>query len=249
MTMRVFVPALLLAVGLAGCGTHPAGRPARAGAPPIRLTATLVRPTDVTLTWSDGARDVAGHVVEFATAPQGPYTVLRFAAPGETRFTHPDLMPETSFYYRVRAYAGPASRPVDVTVPGVRRADETAKDDGRWASPHRVPAGRSGRHTVRDGSTAAAPTNLRGTVMTPNGIRFTWTDNAGDEDGYLLESRPKGRPDFQVVAVIDPDVDSFGLVTLPNERVASYRVRAFAYGRSSNLASQKTGADPADRTP
>jgi hypothetical protein len=158
------------------------------------------------------------------------------------RFTHPDLMPDTSFYYRVRAYSGPSCPPIDVSVPGGTGAD--AKDDGGWASPHRGPSGGAGRHTVRDGSAAAAPTALRGSVMTPNGIRFTWTDHAANVDGFLLESRPKGRPDFQVVAVIDPDVDSFGLVTLPNERVASYRVRAFAYGRSSNLASRKTGPEP-----
>ncbi|GAA4624079.1 hypothetical protein GCM10023196_022800 [Actinoallomurus vinaceus] len=243
--MRVSILALLLALGLAGCGTRPAARPPGAD-PPIRLTATLVKPTEVTLTWRDTQRGVAGHVVEFATNPRGPYTVLRFAPPGETTFTHPDLMPETSFYYRVRAYYGPTSRSIDVTVPGGRRAGKDATRDDDWATPRHI-GGPADRHTVRDGSAAATPTDLRGTVMAPNGIRFTWTDHAGDEDGYLLESRPRGRPDFQVVAVIDPDIDSFGLITLPEERVASYRVRAFAYGRSSDLAVRKTGADPADR--
>jgi hypothetical protein len=243
--MRVSTLVLLLVLGLAGCGSRPATRHAMAD-PPIRLTATLVKPTEVTLTWRDTQRGVAGHVVEFATNPRGPYTVLRFAPPDETTFTHPDLMPETSFYYRVRAYRGPASRPIDVTVPGGRRKGADAKRDDDWATPRRI-GGPADRHTVRDGSAAATPTDLRGTVMTPNGIRFTWTDHAGDEDGYLLESRPSRRPDFQVVAVMDPDIDSFGLITLPEERVASYRVRAFAYGRSSNLAAQKTGTDPGDR--
>ena len=238
--------ALLLLVAVsAGCATGTAGR-ATAPGPAIRLTARLASPTDITLSWADRARGNAGHVVEFATDPRGQYTILRFAPPGETTFTHPDLMPDTSFYYRVRPYAGPASRAIDVTVPGASRGRSTTKGDDGWAYPRRVQRGRTTGHTVRDGSGAAAPTDLRATVMTANGIRFTWTDHASDEDGYLLESRPRGRAGFQVVAVIDPDIDSFGLVTLPREKVAAYRVRAFVYGAPSNLASRRTGADPSD---
>jgi hypothetical protein len=44
------------------------------------------------------------------------------------------------------------------------------------------------------------------------------------------------------VALLDPDVTSFGLVKLPREKAASYRVRPFYYGTASDLAARRTGA-------
>jgi len=86
--------------------------------------------------------------------------------------------------------------------------------------------------------------------MHANGIRFRWTDRATDEEGQLLEARPEGSSEFRVVAVLDPDVNSFGLVTLPHEKRAWYRVRAFAYGPPSGVAHQHTGSGrPADDEP
>jgi hypothetical protein len=41
--------------------------------------------------------------------------------------------------------------------------------------------------------------------------------------------------------VLDPDVNQYGLVTLPTEKRASYRVRAYFSGAPSNLAKQTTG--------
>ncbi|MGW7357951.1 hypothetical protein ACWGI0_15305 [Streptomyces sp. NPDC054802] len=48
-----------------------------------------------------------------------------------------------------------------------------------------------------------------------------------------------------MVAVLDPDVNSLGLVTLPHQKRASYRVRAFFYGPPSGVAHQHTGSDRA----
>jgi hypothetical protein len=78
-------------------------------------------------------------------------------------------------------------------------------------------------------------------VKHANGILFTWTDHASDEEGCLLEARTDGSPAFEPVAVLDPDVNSYGLITLPGEKKASYRVRAFAYGAHSNVIELRTG--------
>lgn len=244
MTARAVLALSLLAVGPAGCAHAPPG-PAPAPARGIRLSATLTSPTDIVLRWADPDRDAAGHVVEFATDPQGPYTILGFLPSSRTTFTHPDLMPKTPFYYRVRPYYGPASRVITVTVPRPG-ADEDAKDDYRWASPRPIHGASVARHPIRQAGAGAAPTDLHGVVVHANSIRFTWTDHANGEDGYLLEARPEGGADFGAIAVLDPDVESFGLITLPNEKTASYRVRAFYYGRPSNLAHRTTGAGPPD---
>lgn len=70
------------------------------------FTAALTSPTDVVLTWPD---DDAGHRVEYANDPAGPWTTLRFLPPHTTSYRHPDLIPETPFYYRVQPFTGPLS--------------------------------------------------------------------------------------------------------------------------------------------
>jgi hypothetical protein len=91
---------------------------------------------------------------------------------------------------------------------------------------------------------AGAPTGLQATVMHANGIRFVWTDHASDEEGFLLEVNPAGQADYAVAAVLDRDINSYGLITLPGEKKATYRVRAFYYGAPSNIVHLKTGHEP-----
>jgi hypothetical protein len=232
---------LLLVAGLAGCSS---ARPEEAPGPPLptQLVAKLVSPTDITLAWKSTQTDVAGRTVEFATEQDGQYTILQFVSPSQTTYEHRDLMPETTFYYRVRPFFGPASRPVEVTLPP-GEYDENSPDDEEWAKPHSDAKGPVPAQTIRNptGAEAAAPTDFVATVMNPNGIKFTWTDRASDEEGYLLEAKPDGSADYTPVEVLDPNITSVGLITLPNEKKASYRVRAFYYGESSNIAHQKTG--------
>ncbi len=238
------VLALLAAVALAGCASTAAPP---AGAPPstaIRLTATLTDPTDIALGWRDAGPAPAARTVEFATEPDGQYTILGFLPAGTTTYEHRDLMPQTPFYYRIRPVYGPASAAVHVDLPPGDLSDASQSQDAPdWAQPTTAPGQPGSTATIRDPAAAAAgtPTGLRATVVDPNGIRFTWTDHASDEDGYLLEVRPAGAPDFAVVDVLDRDVTGVGLVTLPSEKHADYRVRAFWFGAPSNVATRTTG--------
>jgi hypothetical protein len=240
------VPSLLLwLAGAAACQGPPPTEAVPRTEPATHLTSALLSPFDVALEWSDGGRaDVAGRIVEFATESDGEYTIIQFLPPRQTRFTHPDLVPETTFHYRVRAYHGPASSPVAVTMPDDPAAG-TEPDDPTWAAPRVVPQREDViRLSLRGARGAgAAPADLRARLRSSSGILFTWTDHASDEDGFLLEARPEGSADFAVVAVMDPDVNSFGLLTLPSEKRAAYRVRAFYYGTPSNLVRQTTGPD------
>jgi hypothetical protein len=96
----------LVAVALlaAGCAT---------ATPPF--TATLTSPTDVVLSWPD---DGAGHRVDYANDPAGPWTTLRFLPAHTTSYHHPDLIPETPFYYRVQPFTGPVSTDVHPAISG-----------------------------------------------------------------------------------------------------------------------------------
>ncbi|MBF8187180.1 fibronectin type III domain-containing protein [Nonomuraea sp. K274] len=202
---------------------------------PVRLSADLVSPTDVTLRWDGRDPAAAGHVIEFATEPGGPYTILGFLPLEQTSYTHPDLIPHTTFHYRLRPYYGQASAPVDVTLGGGPYPEQ----EPDWSQPRTIPGGPRG--TLPTGSGEAAPADLKVSIAQADGVAFSWTDRTGDEEGFLLENRPAGRPDFHVVAALDPDINAVGLITLPEERHAAYRVRAFRYGPPSNVVNRTTG--------
>ncbi|WP_308315767.1 fibronectin type III domain-containing protein [Streptomyces sp. ISL-100] len=162
--------------------------------------------------------------------------------PAQSTYRHPDLMSRTPFHYRLRPYYGPASQPVQVSLPPGDLTEKDQRNDHEWASPRTVGGRVVPTHPV--GDDAAAPSGLKATVKHANGIRFTWTDHAGDEEAQLLEARPAGSRSFRPAAVLDPDVNSFGLITLPEEKKASYRIRAIVYGEQSNVVRLKTGAEP-----
>jgi hypothetical protein len=94
----------LTALLAAGCSAAPA------------FTASLTSPTDVVLSWPDD--DADGHRVEYANDPAGPWTTLRFLPPHVTSYHHPDLIPQTPFYYRVQPFTGPVSTELHATASG-----------------------------------------------------------------------------------------------------------------------------------
>jgi hypothetical protein len=185
----------------------------------IRLSASIIG-DDVTLAWEGHRGDV---VVEFATEPDGPYTVLGFVPRAQATYEHPDLMPATTFYYRVRPVEGPASD-VATVVPATDRVE--GED---WLVPRTVPDDRA---SPKPGGT---PTNLLVESVGPDALRLTWTDNAADEAGYLVEHQVGGR--FEVVFVVEADVNYVGLI---GDGADTYRVRAYRYGEMSNVVSERT---------
>jgi hypothetical protein len=193
---------VLVALLAAGCAASPAP------APPPPFTATLTSPTDVVLTWPD---DNAGHRVEYANDPAGPWTTLRFLPPHTTSYHHPDLIPETPFYYREQPFSGPVSPETTVGAPAAPSAGGTA------------------------------PANLWAQAAADGTLTFSWTDMSKSEAGFLLEIRRPGEPGFSPVEVTDPDTTVCGLSPLPGEEGSAYRLRALSYGPLSPVVHQTTG--------
>ncbi|MFJ4835283.1 fibronectin type III domain-containing protein [Streptomyces sp. NPDC088747] len=231
--VHVAVPAVLL-LALSACSV-----PQRAGDEP-GLRASLTTPTDIDLSWREEEPQPAGHGLEFATEESGPWTVLQYLPAGVRTYRHPDLMPHTTFFYRLRAFDGPVSAPLTVALPqgGMTKADE---DSSHTWLPARKDPGRVVPGRPLAGSGAGAPTGFKAVVKHANGILFTWTDHASDEAGFLLEARTRGGSEYEPLVVLDPDVNSTGLITLPTEKEASYRVRAFRHGELSNVVRLTTG--------
>jgi hypothetical protein len=248
----VTVTAMALTAMLAGCSRRDPAQTSKASQSPpqtITLTAALLSPTDVKLTWSDPTPNAAGYIVEFATDPKGEFTTLGFLPPDQHEFTHPRLMPETTWYYRVRSYYGPASNEAPVALPDrLSDKDYAARfkrpEDFSWATPRTVPeAGNVARASLRGPEPAkAAPADLKVVLIpkTVSGFLLTWSDRSTDEEGYLVEMKSDHDAAFGVRAVVGSGTNSFGYAFEPPERRGTLRVRAFYYGPASNIAQART---------
>jgi hypothetical protein len=251
--VRGGVALLLLAGGLAASSTGL--RAESSPASTIHLTSTLVSPIDVTLEWKDTSPDAFIHTIEYATNPNGPFIVLAFCPPSQTTYKHPNLMPQTTFYYRVRGIYGPTTNSIEVALPSELSdavyADRYSKpEDYSWSAPQTLPDSAPFiKKSIRDTATVAeaAPTDLKATLVpfTVSGFKLTWTNHSSDEDGFLLETKDQDHPDFTVCARIDPKSNAFGWGFHPPQRKAAFRIRAFYFGTPSNLES-KTTVLPAD---
>ncbi len=243
--------ALLILGLLVGCSTNQ--RPSSNADGLIQLTATMPSRYDVALNWQDTSKLSAGHIVEFATELDGPYTPLGFWPADRTSYTHPRLIPDTTFFYRVRPYCGPASAPAEVSLPAELSDAEyktryAQPEDYSWGAPETLPtASELKRNSIRDSRTAAAaaPTDLKAVIApeTVSGVHLTWVNHDSDAEGYLIEMKAVGDSDYQVCALVEPHINSFGWSLAPPQRKASFRVRAYYIGKPSNLVSEKTGPE------
>jgi hypothetical protein len=216
----------------------------------IHLTATLVSPIDVALEWTDPLPS-AGHIPEMALKPEGPFYILQFCLPGQTKYIHPKLMPGTTFYYRVRPIYGPTTNEVTVSLPknlsDAEYVDRFHKpEDYSWDTPNVMPEALPiAKVSIRDAATAAAgaPTNLTATLVstTVSGILLTWTNHSSDEEGFFLEEKAENDSDFKIIATMAPKINSFGVGFRPPQRSGTFRIRAFYFGESSNLERRITG--------
>jgi hypothetical protein len=215
----------------------------------------MVSPVDIALEWHDPATNVAGHVLEYTNHPATEdYVPLGFFPPNHTKFTHPRLIPETKFYYRVRPYYGPVSNPVEVSLPKELTAAAYAAayalpEDYQWAPPATVPeASNVTKKPIRNTTTPAdaAPSNLKAELATNtvSGFKLTWTDHSSDEEGFFLERKRAGSSEFLVCALVEPNINSFGWAFEPPEKTGSFRIRAYYYAEPSNVVMQLTGKDP-----
>jgi hypothetical protein len=243
---------LTLIGGLTGC-SRPTSTTLATDA--IRLSARMVSPVDIELEWHGQSANVAGYVLEYTNRPdEDEYIPLGFFPPEQTRYSHPRLIPETTFYYRVRAYYGPVSNEIEVSLPKELTQEAYAAayalpEDYRWAPPATVPEPSNvTQGTLRNKAAPAdvAPSNLRAELVTStiSGFKLTWTDHATDEEGFFLERQRAGRSEFEVCALVGPNINSFGWAFEPPEKTGAFRIRAYYYGEPSNVVMQLTGKNP-----
>jgi hypothetical protein len=175
-------------------------------AAPSDLAAAGTAFDQISLAWTDNSADETGFTIE-RSADGSAWSVLTTVAANTASYADAGLPVGSSWFYRVSAFnAAGSSAPTDVV----------------------------GATTLIP-TPPAAPTGLSAAGSSFTAITLAWTDNASDEDGYVIERSPDGSAWSQLAALAPNSngyVDS-GLVT---GSTWSYRVRAFNEGGSSGFA-------------
>jgi hypothetical protein len=142
-----------------------------APAPPVSLSVVAQSCATIKLQYTDNSNDEQGfHIYRSLTGVPGSYSLVltRGASPDVSSVltsTDTSLTPNTTYYYEVTAFNGAV--PADsppVAVSGTTLAVPTA------------------------------PVNLTATVNSSTSVKLTWTDTAGTEEGFQIESSTTGLP-------------------------------------------------------
>jgi hypothetical protein len=217
---------------------------AAAFAAPTELTATLADPIDIDLKWKANTTRAGGYLVEYSPNADNEFITIAAVPAGVTTYRHPNLIPQTRFVFHVLPYFGEPSNVAEITTgkKGPQQAPKTERSD-KAAQPA---SSAEPKYSIRSASSLAqaAPTDLQATLIPPAGVKLDWKNHAKDEDGYILEIKSDPNSDFRVSAFLDPGTSMLTTYNLPNDSRISFRVRAFFYGKPSNLAEQTTGRDP-----
>jgi hypothetical protein len=242
------VMVVLAASGMASCSSPKAGGSGAkwsdetAFAAPTELTATLADPINIDLRWKNHATKAAGYFVEYSPDNNGEFVIIDAVSPESATYRHPNLMARTKFMFRVVPYFGPASNVVEVTT-----GKEGPQQSPEGEAAKTMPADLGGeKKSIRSTATfdAGGPTDLKVMLIPPAGIRLDWKDHASDADGYLVEIKQADAPAFSAGIYLEPGTTSLVTYGLPFETTFLFRVRAFFYGKPTNLAEQTTGDDP-----
>ncbi|MCB9044504.1 MAG: fibronectin type III domain-containing protein, partial [Chitinophagales bacterium] len=127
------------------------------GPPPVSgLIATVLSKTEIKLDWAQNnspSYNETGFEIYMASSAAGPYKLIAITAPDVTTFTHSDLLPDTDYFYKVRAINNTAASSV---------------------------VGPAAAKTQADTSPPTAPANLRVGATTRNSVELIWDESTDD---------------------------------------------------------------------
>lgn len=175
--------------------------PALVPAAPSGLNATVIGANRVDLSWSDNAGNETGFRVERAADAAFTTGVVTFDIPAAntTAYSDTSTLINTTYYYRVFAY----------NISG----DSLPSNVINVATHITVPN---------------APSGLSGTLINPNRIDITWTDNSPNETGFRLDTALN--PAFtlgRVIITLPANTTTYSDLSVYRGETFYYRILAF----------------------
>ncbi len=192
--------------------------------PPNMVDATTQTNGSILVRWVDNAITEGGYFVEYRALPSGTFSVAGSTAANFTGFFLGNLIPATSYEFRVRGFKGTAASPTSTTAYSVLATATTP-------------------------STLLAPTSLVVSAISPaeSSVKFVFNDNTALNTGYEFEYRLSGVGTFVFLADAGDFASISGSGLLSPGTAYDFQCRAFysngttrTYSGYSNTASLTT---------
>ncbi len=174
----------------------------------------------VTLTWNANPETdpaVLYYIIDRSTTEGGPYTAVAVSF-GGTNIIDFRVSNGTTYYYRLRA------------------VDTWGHQSGQSAEVSATPS---------EPSAPESPSNLQVTGKTDSQISLSWTDNADNEDAFIIERKLGTGGTYAVLDTVTANVTAYDDTGLESETAYCYRVKASNgigdSGYSNEVCDETTG--------
>jgi phosphodiesterase/alkaline phosphatase D-like protein len=200
--------------------TTPACGPVPAA--PSNLGISLTAVTEAKLTWTDNSNNENGFKIE-RKVDGGTYAEIDSLSANSVQYTNTGLLPETTYYYRIRAFNS--------------YGYSGYSNEASITTPSAT-------------SLPEAPTNLAANAATCNEVSLTWTDNAINETGFIIERKEDGGIYSSLTSSVTENSTSFTDNTVEPEKKYYYRIAAYningesAYSNEANTTTPPCGTVP-----
>ena len=177
---------------------------------PSGLSVTVISYSQINLSWTDTSSNEMGFYVDRASnSGFSSNLVTTPVGPNVTTFSALGLLPNTTYYFQVRAYGSGG------------------------------PSGNSNMASATTLQVApAAPSGLMPSVISTAQINLTWTDNSSNEDGFYIDrASDSGFSSNVLTSTVGANVRTFSAMGLSASSTYYFRLRAYnSMGPSANSA-------------
>ncbi|HYJ64733.1 MAG TPA: fibronectin type III domain-containing protein, partial [Parafilimonas sp.] len=174
---------------------------------PSNLAATTVSYNQIKLTWQDHSNNETGFEIYRSTSLTGTFNIVNTTSANKTTYTDSALSPSTAYYYKILA---------------VNQYGSSAFTGVVSATTSALPA------------PPAAPTNFKATVKSSSQINLTWTDNSGNETGYVVYRSINDNKNFKQLASLPANSNSYIDSSLFANITYYYKINVIGVGGSKN---------------
>lgn len=224
MLRRAALVLLLVAVALSLAVAAHAGKPCKVPKNASSTTATAVSQVQINLQWYDNAKDEDGFLIMRRLGQIGDFEQIDDIGPNSQSYADNTCSPDTEYCY--------------MTVPynecGVGWSPTACATTWSYEIP------------------PEAPTDLNATTVSPTRIDLMWTDNAVNEEGFVIEVDEGDTGTFVYLDTVGVDEESYSDTSVVDGTVYCYRVYAYNTWGNSTYSNEDcdlaTGTAPAAPT-